>query len=191
MLAIVDSLHQCEAICLQYACLCQQCEDYLERNHAAHVSWHQTLNNHASTRPKQFGGKIVPSVAGCKTFLRRVDPGSARLTWKCLLRIPHSFASGDNLSFCIERESETQDEGDENACRQAFAHLMLADASQVVFRQKHWTIPIEDVVAGLPLRPGVHQALPVHFRRTSALSSEAIAMGCMLEPDDRDQGLAA
>ena len=95
------------------------------------------------------------------------------------------------MSFCIERESETQDEADENACRQAFAHLMLADASQVVFRQKHWTIPIEDVVAGLPLRPGVHQALPVHFRRMSALSSEAIAMGCMLEPDDRDQGLAA
>ena len=133
----------------------------------------------------------MPSVAGCKTFLRRVDPGSARLTWKCLLRIPHSFAAGDNLSFCIERESETQDEADENACRQAFAHLMLADASQVVFRPKHWTIPIEDVVAGLPLRPGVHQALPVHFRRMSALSSEAIAMGCMLEPDDRDQGLAA
>ena len=52
-------------------------------------------------------------------------------------------------------------------------------------------IPIEDVVAGLPLRPGVHQALPVHLRRMSALSYEAIAMGCMLEPDDRDQGLAA
>ena len=81
-------------------------EDYLERNHVAHVSWHQTLNNHASTRPKQFGGKIVPSVTGCKTFSSKVDPGSAKLSWKCLLRLPHSFAAGDNLLSALNAKAK-------------------------------------------------------------------------------------
>ena len=37
-------------------------------------SWHLTLNNHASTRPKSYGGATVPSVKACKTF---TPPGSA------------------------------------------------------------------------------------------------------------------
>ena len=85
------------------------------------------------------------------------------------------------MSFSIERQGETQDQAGDNACRGVFAHLMLTDASQVVLRPKHWTIPIQDVVAGLP---GVHQALPVHVRRRTA---DANSTGAMLEPDDRDR----
>ena len=135
-------------------------EDYLDQCHVKHVTWHLTLNNHASTRPKEIGGPLVPSLTVCKTF-SKVGPGSASSTWKCLLRLPHSFAAGDNMSLNIQCEGENQDKASEKACRQAFAHLMLTDASQVVLRPKHWTKPIGDVVAGLPLPPGMHQALPV------------------------------
>ena len=88
------------------------------------------------------------------------------------------------MSFSIESEGETKDKASENACRQAFAHLMMTNASQVVLRPKHWIIPIEDVVAGLPIPSGLHQALPVHFRRMTA---EANAMGATLEPHERDR----
>ena len=37
-------------------------EDYIEARHEG-VTWHITLNNHASTRPKIYGGPIVKSVA--------------------------------------------------------------------------------------------------------------------------------
>ena len=88
------------------------------------------------------------------------------------------------MSLNIECEGENQVKASEKACRQAFAHLMLADVSQVVLRPKHWMIPIGDVVAGLPLPPGLHQALPVHVCDRTA---EANAMGAMLEPDERDR----
>jgi hypothetical protein len=157
-------------------------EDYLERNHSANITWHMTLNNHASTRPKAMGGKIVPAVSNCKTY------AVVQSAEKLCLRMPHSFAAGDNKAFIIECEGESKVEASEKACRQAIARLMLENASQVLLRPKHWTIPIQDVVAGLPHPPGLHQALPVHVRRP--LSAEGNALGSTLEPDERDSRAA-
>ena len=50
-------------------------EAYLEHHHT-HISWQVTLNNHACTRPKKYGGPLVHSVTNYKTFLH-VEPGSA------------------------------------------------------------------------------------------------------------------
>ena len=100
-----------------------EAEEYLERNHSANITWHMTLNNHASTRPKAMGGKIVPAVSNCKTY---AVVGSAV---KCCLRMPHSFAAGDNKAFIIECEGETNEEASEKACRRAIAYLMLESAS--------------------------------------------------------------
>ena len=49
-------------------------EEYLAKHHLG--SWHTTLNNHASTRPKMYGGPLVPAVSQCKTF-EHIAPGSA------------------------------------------------------------------------------------------------------------------
>ena len=55
-----------------------------------HISWHTILNNHASTRPKAYGGPVVRSSTNCKTFTRL---GSS--TWRCELDMANSFAAGD------------------------------------------------------------------------------------------------
>ena len=53
----------------------QMAMDYIQQYHVAGISWHTTLNNHASTRPKAYGGKPVHSVTACKEFEQ--SPGSA------------------------------------------------------------------------------------------------------------------
>ena len=42
-------------------------EAYLSEHHCQ-VSWHITLNNHASTRPKSYGGPLVRAVTACKSY---------------------------------------------------------------------------------------------------------------------------
>ena len=67
----------------------------------------------------------------------------------------------------VTAEGGTQDEAAENACRQAFAQFLLADLAHVVLRPKHWTIPPQALLGGLPQRFSLsmqHQALPVHVR---------------------------
>ena len=56
--------------------------DYIQQYHVTYISWHTTLNNHASTRPKAYGGKLVDSVTACKAFEQSL-PGhhSLRSTW--------------------------------------------------------------------------------------------------------------
>ena len=41
------------------------------------ITWHIAMNNHASTRPKCYGGKLCESVSKCKTYNRVQTPGSA------------------------------------------------------------------------------------------------------------------
>ena len=71
--------------------------DYIQQYHVTGISWHTTLNNHASTRPKASGGKLVDSLTECKAFEQ--SPGSAPVsdsaTWRCRLVLPNSFVRGD------------------------------------------------------------------------------------------------
>ena len=46
----------------------QMAMDYIQQYHVPGISWHTTLNNHASTRPKAYGGKLVDSLTECKAF---------------------------------------------------------------------------------------------------------------------------
>ena len=46
----------------------------------AHIAWHMTLNNHASQRPKEYGGPLVHAITKCKTYTP-VEPGFASSHW--------------------------------------------------------------------------------------------------------------
>ena len=156
--------------------------DYIQQYHKTSISWHTTLNNHASTRPKAYGGKLVDSLTECKTFEQSLGsaPVSDSATWRCRLVLPNSFARGDGRVLHSTGEGGTKDEASENACRQAIAQLLLADPSQVVLRPKHWTIPPQALLEGLLGRFGLstqHQALPVHVRaRVGEAGAEAASL---------------
>ena len=75
---------------------------YMDSYHNVSVTWHWTLNNHASTRPKIHGGPIVPSITKCKTF---TEPGSASASWQCTLDLPNSFAKDDGIRLHVSSEA--------------------------------------------------------------------------------------
>ena len=140
-------------------------QDYIQQNHVTGISWHMTLNNHASTRPNAHGGKLVHSVTACKTYEQSPGsaPGSTSGSWRCSLDLPNSFAPGDGRVLHAVGEGGTKEEASEHACRQAMAQLLLADPSQVVLRPKHWTISPDALLEGLPEAGYAwNQALPVH-----------------------------
>ena len=51
---------------------------YIGAHHQQHISWHLTLNNHTSTRPKKYGGPTIATLSEVKTF-EEAGPGSASL----------------------------------------------------------------------------------------------------------------
>ena len=133
--------------------------NYLQQHHKG--SWHITLNNHASTRPKAHGGPVVPSVTACKTF---TPPGSASGLWRCVLHMPNSFAAGDGVLLHVEAEGSTKMEASERACHRAVAQLLLLQPGQFLLRPPHWDVTPAALLEGLPAGGGPHQALPVHAR---------------------------
>ncbi len=142
-------------------------EAYLAEHHLASVTWHFTLNNHASTRPKANGGPLVRAVTPCKTFTH-VAPGSAvgaavgAGSWRCSLDLPNSFTPTDGRRLQTEGYGSTKTEASEHACRRAVAHLLMTEPSQVILRPAHWRIPPSALLEGLPGTETVHQAQPVH-----------------------------
>ena len=70
----------------------------LGEHHVSTVTWHLTLNNHSSTRPKAHGGHLVRSLTDHKTWTDR-GPGSASPRYECTLRLPNSFRPGDGVSL--------------------------------------------------------------------------------------------
>jgi len=120
---------------------------YIMEQHTSSITWHLTLNNTISTRPKDHGGPVVPSVSRAKTFTP-LGPGSASSGWQCVLRLPHSFASGDGRELVSVGCGTTCDEAFEDACCTAMAKLFRADPSNIVLRPKHWIIPVAAVVDG-------------------------------------------
>ena len=80
-------------------------EAYLIEHRTNVASWHATLNNHASTRPKRNGGKLVHAVSDCKTYR---PPSSASALWRCSLDLPASFAPADGRRLQTEGYGITQ-----------------------------------------------------------------------------------
>ena len=76
-------------------------EAYLAQHHVSTISWHLTLNNALSTKPKAQGGPVVQSVTQCKTYTP-VAPGSASASWLCSLDLPNSFTPADGRRLQTE-----------------------------------------------------------------------------------------
>ena len=128
--------------------------------HHKALAWHLTLNNRVSTRPKSLGGPLARSVEKCKTF-SQTEPGAASSCWKCEFSLPNSFAPNDGLQIRIESVAESKNAASEKACCRAMALLLCSNPSQVVLRQSHWKIDVNDLVAGLPMECPGQQALPL------------------------------
>ena len=158
---------------------------YMESHHRG--SWHTTLNNHASTRPKKFGGPTVKSVTACKTF---TSTDSASASWKCVLKLPNSFTKGDGIQLCVSSEAPTRNEADEHACRLAFTHLLMRRPSDVVLRPPHWDVSIVDLLENMPTSLPAHQALPVHVNVKRARMVGESAVERFSDPPDVWEGRA-
>ena len=156
---------------------------YMESHHRG--SWHTTLNNHASTRPKRFGGPTVESVTACKTF---TSTDSASASWKCVLKLPNSFTKGDGIQLCVSSEAPTRNEADEHACRLAFTHLLMRRPSDVVLRPPHWDVSIVDLLENMPTSLPAHQALPVHVNVKHARMVGESAVERFADPADVWEG---
>ena len=168
--------------------LCEDVEAYIALRHVG--KWHDTLNHHASTRPKMHGGPLVRSVTACKWFLRESAPGSASAPWCCTLQLPNSFAPNDGLEVVAVGKGASRDEASEHACRQVIAQLLLRDPSRVVLRPKQWKVAPDELLAGMPGASGAPQALPVHIRARGAGGAAGGAGGAALSLADKDAQVA-
>ncbi|CAK0883674.1 unnamed protein product, partial [Prorocentrum cordatum] len=121
-------------------------EAYLLEQRASdkEISWRAVLNNHASTRPKEYGGALVRAVTTCKEF------AASGAGWRCTLTLPSSFAPGDGRRLVAIGESETKNEASELACLRAVASLVIKNPGQVVLRPVHWKVTPDVLVANLP-----------------------------------------
>ena len=160
----------------------QEMEVYIMTHHKG--LWYNTLNNHASTRPKLYGGPVVPSVRACRSFSQNTAaPDGADML--CILDMPNSYASGDGRRLQAQGSGNNENEASENACRQAVAKLLLMEPAEVVLRPAHWKISPDELLAGLPGADTVHQALPVHVPARTSASGEDAATLSQAEIDDR------
>ena len=151
----------------------QAVEVYIAKHHKG--SWHVTLNNHASTRPKAYGGPLVHAVTECKSYSQSLAaPGGACTL--CHLELPNSFAPSDGRRLQAQGAGKSQSEASESACRQAVAKLLLMEPSQVLLRPAHWKISPDELLAGLPGAETMHQALPVHVPARVASAGEDAEM---------------
>ena len=103
---------------------------------------------------------MAPNVTSAKTF-SQTKPGAASSEWKCELSLPNSFAPNDGLQIQVESVAESKDAASEKACCRAMALLLSSNPSQVVLRQSHWKIDVNDLVRGLPIECPGQQALPL------------------------------
>ena len=149
-------------------------QEYIVLHHIR-VSWHITLNNHMSTRPKEHGGPLVHAVTKCKIYTQ-LEPGFASSPWQCDLDLPNSFVVNDGLRLQVSGEASTDKKASEIACLRAVASLLITNPSEVLLRQKHWKIPLHALLAGLLQADAVHQALPVHVHETKLATTNLLML---------------
>ena len=138
-------------------------EAYLTEHHNEKISWHLVLNNHASTRPKIYGGPLVRAVTDCKEF--KESPAEGGVRHQCTLTLPNSFAPEDGRRLEVTGEGRSKDAASELACLRAVVSLMSECPGEFVLHPCHWDVPTYDLLANLPKADpasGGHQALPVH-----------------------------
>ena len=106
------------------------------------IRWHTFLNNHASTRPKEHGGQLCSSLKECTT----IEETASGVV--CRLVLPNSYARDDGLRVSAAALAATERAADEDVCFFVFAYLCAHNAglSTMVFRPKHWNVPIQDLV---------------------------------------------
>ena len=152
--------------------------------------WYNTLNNHASTRPKLHGGPVVPSVRACRSFSQNTAAPDGADTL-CILDMPNSFASSDGRRLQAQGSGNNEKKASENACRQAVAMLLLAGPSNVVLRPAHWKISSGELLEGLPGVDTVHQALPVHVpARAAAIAAASGADAATMTPTEVEDSVS-
>ena len=125
---------------------------FLQEQHVATVKWHLVLNNTMSTRPKSRGGPVVGSVEKCKRYTELALPPQnagvrvATPVNECLLHLPHSFEPGDGKVVKITGRGVSRSAASEDACCGAMVQLLCAEPHEVVLRQTHWKMPLQDLV---------------------------------------------
>ena len=150
------------------------------------ITWHIAMNNHASTRPKCYGGQLCESVSKCKTYNRVQTPGSASVV-HCTLRLPNSFQPGDGIELVAQGTGTDDKDASEDACHTAFAMLLCGSPSQVVLRPAHWNIEVAALVNAVnALVHAEGQALPAHQRTARQNGMEGDAIGAAA----RDEAVA-
>jgi len=129
----------------------------------ADISWHIVLNNHASKRPKAYGGPLCHSVKACKTF------GRVGSMHSCRIVLPNSYAPDDGKVVDIEAVGPDKRKAEDYAGCAAFA-ILCSDKDglpNVIFRPAHWKVPIATLVADIGRivdSSATFQPLAVHQR---------------------------
>ena len=121
---------------------------FLREHHVETVTWHHVLNNATSTKPKEHGGPVVPSIYKLKQF-EPYGSGSAVPMVRCVLKLPNSFVKGDGKVLEVEGVGVTMTESSEDACCGAMVKLLSAEPSSLLLRLGHWKIPAAELIAGL------------------------------------------
>ena len=149
-----------------------------------HITWHIVLNNHASKRPKKYGGPLCASVTACKAFTRVGEAHSCRIV------LPNSYAPDDGKVVDVEATAPDKATAEADAGCAAFARL-CADKDglpNVIFRPKHWNVSIDTLIndIGNMVDASVtFQPLAVHQRRTAA--SGAMVEGTLENVPEADK----
>ena len=106
-------------------------------------TWHLILNNHASTRPKVRGGRLCASISACKTF--ELSGGKSI----CRLLLPNSYAQGDGIAVSAEAHAANRATADDEVCFAVFAFLCADRVDSVLFRDAHWNVSKEELIADI------------------------------------------
>ncbi len=158
----------------------------LKIHHVSPITWHLTLNNHSSTRPKKYGNRLCRSLQDHKTW-KELVPGSASLGYECTVRLPHSFAAGDGIETVAKGEGTTKNLASEDACHTTMAMLLMDSPGEVVLRSKHWNVTPQEL---LDLIHGVRflelQPLAEHARPGA---HDQGVLGDGMTPGDRDHAV--
>ena len=147
-------------------------EQHLRKARQPHISWHTVLHDHATQRPKAYGGPLCASIKACKKW---TQVGSMH---SCRIVLPNSYAPDDGK--VVEAEASAPDKhtaGEDAACA-AFA-LLCADKDglpNVIFRHAHWNAPTEALIREIGRIVDPSATFEPHAVRQRAAASGAMVV---------------
>ena len=136
--------------------------------HKSKVKWYFILNNHTSTRPKEYGGALFTSLGA--VIKQRHGPDHPR---SVTIDLPCSYSMGDGQAVTVTVTAEADESFDilkEAACLRTFARLLLGKPSFLIYRGAHWTCSSETLLSELDstAAPGISAGAAVVTSRSSA-----------------------